>query len=59
MDFRFTAEQEAFRQEVRAFVRAALPEPPDIPEDAWIIGFDRAFSKKISGPGLDWLDLAA
>ena len=58
MDFRFTAEQEAFRQEIRAFVREALPEPPDIPEDAWIIGFDRAFSK-ISGPWLDWLDLAA
>jgi hypothetical protein len=45
MDFRFTAEQEAFRQEIRAFVRAALPEPPDIPEDAWIIGFDRPFPK--------------
>jgi hypothetical protein len=34
MGFRFTPEQEAFRQEIRAFVRAALPEPPDIPEDA-------------------------
>src|SRR5262245_23555740 len=33
MDFRFTVEQEAFRQEIHAFVRAALPEPPDIPED--------------------------
>ena len=44
MDFRFTAEQEAFRQEIHAFVRAALPKPPDIPEDAWIIGFDRALS---------------
>ena len=27
MDFRFTAEQEAFRQEIHAFVREALPEP--------------------------------
>ena len=45
MDFRFTTEQEAFRQEIRAFVRTALPEPPDILEDAWIVGFDRVFSK--------------
>jgi 3-oxocholest-4-en-26-oyl-CoA dehydrogenase alpha subunit len=55
MDFRFTAEQEAFRQEIHAFVRAALPEPPDIPEDAWIIGFDRAFSKKLAARG--WIGL--
>lgn len=26
MDFQFTAEQEAFRQEIRAFLREALPE---------------------------------
>ncbi len=55
MDFRFTAEQEAFRQEIRAFVREALPEPPDIPEDAWIIGFDRTFSKKLAARG--WIGL--
>ena len=55
MDFHFTAEQEAFRQEIHAFVRAALPEPPDIPEDAWIIGFDRAFSKKLAARG--WIGL--
>jgi alkylation response protein AidB-like acyl-CoA dehydrogenase len=55
MDFRFTAEQETFRQEIHAFVRAALPKPPDIPEDAWIIGFDRAFSKKLAARG--WIGL--
>ena len=55
MDFRFTSEQEAFRQEIRAFVREAMPEPPAIPEDAWIIGFDRAFSKKLAARG--WLGL--
>ena len=27
MDFRFTAEQEAFRAEVRSFIRAELPKP--------------------------------
>jgi alkylation response protein AidB-like acyl-CoA dehydrogenase len=55
MDFRFTAEQEAFRQEIRTFLCAALPEPPEIPEDAWIIGFDRAFSKKLAARG--WIGL--
>jgi alkylation response protein AidB-like acyl-CoA dehydrogenase len=55
MDFRFTAEQETFRQDIRAFVREALPEPPDIPEDAWIIGFDRTFSKKLAARG--WIGL--
>ncbi|GIX49692.1 MAG: acyl-CoA dehydrogenase [Candidatus Tectimicrobiota bacterium] len=55
MDFRFTPEQEAFRQEVRAFLRQELPEPPPIPEDAWIIGFDRAFSKKLAARG--WIGL--
>src|SRR5919197_912103 len=55
MDFRFSAEQEAFRQEVRAFVHEAMPEPPDIPEDAWIIGFVRAFSKKLAARG--WIGL--
>jgi alkylation response protein AidB-like acyl-CoA dehydrogenase len=55
MDFRFTSEQEAFRQEIRAFVREAMPEPPAIPEDAWIIGFDRTFSKKLAARG--WLGL--
>jgi alkylation response protein AidB-like acyl-CoA dehydrogenase len=55
MDFRFTAEQEAFRQDIRTFVREAMPEPPDIPEDAWIVGFDRMFSKKLAARG--WIGL--
>lgn len=55
MDFRFTPEQEAFRQDIRDFVRTALPEPPTMPEDAWIIGFDRDFSKKLAAQG--WIGL--
>jgi alkylation response protein AidB-like acyl-CoA dehydrogenase len=55
MDFRFTTEQEAFRQEIRAFLHEALPEPPAMPEDAWILGFDREFSKKLAARG--WIGL--
>jgi alkylation response protein AidB-like acyl-CoA dehydrogenase len=55
MDFRFTAEQEAFRREVRAFLQEALPESPAIVEDAWICGFDREFSKKLAARG--WIGL--
>ena len=57
MDFRFTPEQEAFRQEIQAFLQETLPEPPAIPEDAWIVGFDRAFSRKLAERrwiGLTW-----
>ena len=55
MDFRFTAEQEAFRQEIRTFLDKELPETPEIPEDAWIVGFDKAFSKKLGAKG--WIGL--
>ena len=55
MDFRFTPAQEAFRQDIRDFVRTALPELPTMPEDAWIIGFDRDFSKKLAAQG--WIGL--
>jgi 3-oxocholest-4-en-26-oyl-CoA dehydrogenase alpha subunit len=55
MDFRFTPEQEAFRQEIRAFLQEAFPEPPAILEDAWIIGFDREFSQKLARRG--WIGL--
>lgn len=55
MDFRFTPEQEAFRHDVRSFLREALPQPPAIPEDGWILGFDRAFSKKLAARG--WIGL--
>ena len=52
MEFRFTAEEEAFRHEVQTFLDEALPEPPALPEDGWIIGFDKAFSKKLGARGL-------
>lgn len=55
MDFRFTPEQEAFRQEIRTFLEEALPETPETPEDAWILGYDQAFSKKIAARG--WIGL--
>jgi alkylation response protein AidB-like acyl-CoA dehydrogenase len=55
MDFRFTPEQEAFRQDIRAFLDEALPEAPAVPEDAWILGFDREFSQKLAARG--WIGL--
>ncbi|MGE3541050.1 MAG: acyl-CoA dehydrogenase family protein [Candidatus Tectimicrobiota bacterium] len=55
MDFRLTAEQDAFRQEIRTFLAEALPTTPAIPEDAWIVGFDRDFSKKLAARG--WIGL--
>jgi alkylation response protein AidB-like acyl-CoA dehydrogenase len=55
MDFRFTAEQEAFRQDIQAFLDAELPEPPDLPDDGWIVGYDREFSKKVGAKG--WIGL--
>jgi alkylation response protein AidB-like acyl-CoA dehydrogenase len=55
MDFRFTPEQEAFRQDIRAFLDEALPEAPALPEDAWILGFDREFSQKLAARG--WIGL--
>lgn len=55
MDFRFTPEQEAFRQDIRAFLEQECPEPPAIPEDGWIVGFDKAFSQKLGARG--WIGL--
>ncbi len=55
MDFRFTAEQEAFRQDVQTFLETALVEPPEQPEDGWIVGYDREFSKKVGAQG--WIGL--
>lgn len=54
MDFRFTPEQDAFRQEIREFLQAAALHP-DIPEDGWIIGFDKTFSKQLADRG--WIGL--
>jgi alkylation response protein AidB-like acyl-CoA dehydrogenase len=55
MDFRFTPAQEAFRQDIRAFLNAELPVPPAMPEDGWIVGFDKAFSQKLGARG--WIGL--
>ncbi len=55
MDFRFTAEQEDFRQEIRTFLDEELPETPEIPEDGWIVGYDKAFSRKVGAKG--WIGL--
>lgn len=55
MDFRLTAAQENFRQEIRAFLQKELPNRPEIPEDGWIVGFDRDFSKKLAARG--WIGL--
>ena len=56
MDFCFTEEQEAFRQEVRDFLdgelKAGLWEPTC---DAWIQGHDPEFSKRMAGKG--WIGL--
>ena len=51
MDYRFTPEEEAFRQEVRTFLRAELPEdwdydPFEIRAEDW--EFARAFTRKLA-----------
>lgn len=54
MDFRFTPEQEAFRQEIKDFLQSSLRQP-GIPEDGWIVGFDKAFSRQLAEQG--WIGL--
>ncbi len=54
MDFRFTPEQEAFRQEIKEFLEESFTQLI-IPEDAWIVGFDKGFSKKLAERG--WIGL--
>ena len=51
MDYRFTPEEEAFRQEVRTFLRAELPEgwdydPFELHDESW--EFALAFTKKLA-----------
>src|SRR3990172_3449623 len=51
MDYRFTPEEEAFRQEVRRFLRAELPpdwdyDPFELPDEVW--EFARAFTRKLA-----------
>src|SRR2546430_15017246 len=54
MDFRFTAEDEAFREEIRAFLREELPNAGSRDSDGW--RGHRAFIKKLAERG--WLTQA-
>lgn len=56
MDFSFTPEQDAFRQEVQEFLGRELPaENLRHYEDGWITGFSRSFSRKLGARG--WIGL--
>jgi alkylation response protein AidB-like acyl-CoA dehydrogenase len=56
VDFKLTPAQEAFREEIRGFLRSELPaEPRRVREDGWVVGFSRAFSEKLGRRG--WLGL--
>jgi len=50
MDFALTASQSALREEVRAFLREALP-PDGARDDGWIVGFSREFSRALGARG--------
>jgi alkylation response protein AidB-like acyl-CoA dehydrogenase len=56
MEFGFTAEQRALRQEVRGFLARELgAEARPFPEDGWIAGFSLSFSRKLGERG--WIGL--
>ncbi len=56
MDFRFTEEQIAFRQEVRAFLEDEMKQGRWRPScDAWIMGHDPEFTKRVAAKG--WIGL--
>ena len=56
MDFKLTPAQEAFREEIRGFLRAEVAaERRAVREDGWVVGFSRAFSEKLGARG--WLGL--
>jgi alkylation response protein AidB-like acyl-CoA dehydrogenase len=56
MDFRFTEEQEKFRQEVRQFLEEEIAQGSFEPRcDAWIQGFSPDFTRKIAQKG--WIGL--
>ena len=56
MDFKLTSAQEAFREEIRGFLRAEVAaERRAVREDGWVVGFSRAFSEKLGARG--WLGL--
>jgi alkylation response protein AidB-like acyl-CoA dehydrogenase len=54
MDFSLTAEQQAFRQEIRDFLAQEVT-PQSVTEDGWIVGFSREFSLKLGARG--WIGL--
>jgi len=57
MDFKFTEEQERFRQEVRDFLEGELRQGSFTPTvDAWIQGFSPEFTKKVAQRG--WIGLS-
>ena len=56
MDFDFTEEQKAFREEVRSFLKEELEAGSFVPrQNSWIEGYSREFSKKLSQRG--WIGL--
>ena len=56
MDFSFTVEQEAFRQEVRSFLEHEIRQGAFQPMcDGWLQGFSRDFTKKVAAKG--WLGI--
>lgn len=56
MDFKFTEEQQKFRQEVRDFLEEELRQGTFTPKcDAWIQGFSPEFTKKVAQRG--WIGL--
>jgi alkylation response protein AidB-like acyl-CoA dehydrogenase len=56
MDFGFTEEQKNFRQEVRSFLEEEIKKGYWEPAcDAWIQGFDPAFTKRVAQRG--WIGL--
>ncbi|HSE03546.1 MAG TPA: acyl-CoA dehydrogenase family protein [Methylomirabilota bacterium] len=56
MDFELTPAQEAFREEIRAFLRAdRTVRARGVREDGWVVGFSREFSARLGRRG--WLGL--
>jgi alkylation response protein AidB-like acyl-CoA dehydrogenase len=56
MDFKFTPAQEEFRAEVRSFLEQEIEQGLWEPEmDAWIMGYDPEFTKRLSKKG--WIGL--